>query len=106
MPPVLFHDSTFNRKPGRRNTVLNEQIAVEIYSHKLRLITPTSFKSCFEPAKAKIRGESTRLCRHYGVSSKTIRDIWNRRSWAEATTHLWTAEGNTAEAIVDYTVLL
>jgi len=28
----------------------------------------------------------------YGVTPKTIRDVWSGRSWAEATRHLWTDE--------------
>mmetsp|Transcript_23177 Transcript_23177/g.75414 ORF Transcript_23177/g.75414 Transcript_23177/m.75414 type:complete len:325 (+) Transcript_23177:184-1158(+) len=28
----------------------------------------------------------------YGVTPKTIRDVWSGRSWAEATKHLWTPE--------------
>jgi hypothetical protein len=28
----------------------------------------------------------------YGVTPKTIRDVWSGRSWAEATRHLWTEE--------------
>jgi hypothetical protein len=28
----------------------------------------------------------------YGVSAKTIRDIWSGRTWTEATKHIWTAD--------------
>ena len=30
------------------------------------------------------------LSRQYNVSPKAIRDIWNRRTWAPETQHLWT----------------
>lgn len=32
------------------------------------------------------------LAPHYGVTPKTIRDVWSGRTWAEATRHLWTKE--------------
>ena len=95
---MLFENHKLGTKIFRRNAVLDERVAAEIYSHKLKLLSPTSFKSCFEPVKIRMRGESTRLCLHYGVSSKTIRDIWNRRSWAEATIHLWKSEAKTNQA--------
>ena len=91
MPPMLSKSLGCDHKPCRR-IVLNERIAAEIYAYKLKLLTPTSFESCFQPLETKIRGESSRLCTRYGVSSKTIRDIWNRRSWTTATTHLWMRE--------------
>ncbi len=34
----------------------------------------------------RIRGLSQPLAKRYGVSPKTIRDIWNRRTWTLATT--------------------
>ena len=37
--------------------------------------------------------------RRYGVSPKTIRDIWNRATWAKATRHMWEdADGPPASA--------
>jgi hypothetical protein len=35
----------------------------------------------------------------FGVSAKTIRDIWRGRTWFEATRHLWTAEEKQRRAI-------
>mmetsp|Transcript_34889 Transcript_34889/g.54535 ORF Transcript_34889/g.54535 Transcript_34889/m.54535 type:complete len:185 (+) Transcript_34889:79-633(+) len=31
----------------------------------------------------------TEVGRMFGVSSKVVRDIWNRKTWARATRHLW-----------------
>mmetsp|Transcript_27624 Transcript_27624/g.55552 ORF Transcript_27624/g.55552 Transcript_27624/m.55552 type:complete len:248 (+) Transcript_27624:198-941(+) len=36
--------------------------------------------------------EAARIGTMHGVSPKTIRDIWNRKSWVKATRKLWTAE--------------
>ena len=35
----------------------------------------------------------------FGVSAKTIRDIWRGRTWIEATRHLWTSEEKQRRAI-------
>jgi hypothetical protein len=73
-----------------KRIVLNKQFAAEIYSHKLALMTPTSFKECLQVSQLK--GRSTKVALQYGVSAKTIRDIWNRKTWTDATFHLWKDE--------------
>lgn len=75
----------------RSRVVLNAAAATEIYQYKIAIITPNSFKACMQKAEIKMKGHSTHLARKYGVSSKTIRDIWNRKSWIGATAHLWKA---------------
>ncbi len=87
-----------NNQPSKsigkiRRVLLNKESAIEIYKHKLSLIAPTSFKSCVEKSEIKVKGQSSKLAQKYGVSAKTIRDIWNKRSWASATCHLWRKEG-------------
>lgn len=77
----------------RSRIVLNSEAAAEIYQYKLALITPDSFKSCIQKNEMKIKGHSTHLALKYGVTSKTIRDIWNRKSWISATAHLWEPNG-------------
>jgi hypothetical protein len=72
--------------------LLNKDAAADIYEYKLALITPTSFKSCVEKYEKKIKGQSAKLAKTYGVSAKTIRDIWNKKSWTNATCHLWERE--------------
>jgi hypothetical protein len=59
----------------RPRALLSEQDAVDIYlSGKAR-----SFQKL----------NSVQLSKQYRVSPKTIRDIWNRRTWAPETKHLW-----------------
>jgi hypothetical protein len=36
-----------------------------------------------------LRGKSVSVSSMFDVSPKTIRDIWNRRTWQRATHHLW-----------------
>jgi hypothetical protein len=78
------------RKHGR--VVLNKTLAAEVYAHKLALTIPTSFKSCLQVASKKTKGESAKLALKYGVSAKTVRDVWNKKTWADATAHLWKEE--------------
>ena len=72
--------------------MLTPQLAYEIYAQKLIFQAPTNFGSCFEAANAKLKGKSNRLAKQYKVSAKTIRDIWNRRTWTFATCNLWREE--------------
>ena len=87
--------STFTRQQmedKRSRIVLNRDLVIEIYLHKIKLIRPTTFSGCLESPHTKVRGESARLSKRYGVSAKTIRDIWNRKSWVNTTAPLWGKE--------------
>ena len=69
-----------------RRTVLTEQEAVGIYRRK--------------PQDANFKGVPTRnsksrlLAVHFGVSPKTVRDIWNQKTWTFATIGLWNGHAN------------
>jgi hypothetical protein len=69
--------------------VLNESLAVEIYQYKLAFSAPSSPVSCFQSLERRIRGQSARVSSEFGVSPKTIRDVWNHKTWVHATNHLW-----------------
>ena len=80
---------------GRSNLreMLTEQAAIEIYKYKLALIDNT--KSDPKDAYIRhvsVRGRSAPLSKLYGVSARTIRDIWNRQTWGYATSPLWHQE--------------
>lgn len=75
-------------QPNSR-VILNSELAADIYLHKLNVMAPTSFESCLRPARIRMRGKSSKLAKKYGVSAKTVRDIWNHKSWIKATNHLW-----------------
>ena len=36
-----------------------------------------------------LRGQSSKIADHFGVSPKTIRDVWAQRSWKMATSSMW-----------------
>ena len=75
--------------PKKSRIVLTKEVASEIYQHKIRLLTPTSYKASIQSGKASIKGESSKVAKLYGVSSKTIRDVWNHKTWGNATSALW-----------------
>lgn len=71
--------------------MLTEQNAVDIYKFKLDLLAKISKYSGASLFHA-LRGQSLQLAKAYGMSSRSIRDIWNRRSWGYATHNLWNEE--------------
>ena len=67
--------------PSRPRAVLNEAKVIEIY--KLR---QSIDRYRLQPSR------SAALASYFNVSPKAIRDIWNRRTWANETRHLWTED--------------
>eukprot|EP00960_Hanusia_phi_P064775 765910-Hanusia_phi.AAC.1 len=66
-----------------------------------RALTPSLASDIFAQRSLKpgyVAIESSFVARQYGVSSKTVRDIWSRRSWAKATRPLWTVEEQQAQS--------
>jgi hypothetical protein len=63
--------------------ILTADQVVEIYQLRSQLHTS------IEPGEQQIRGRTLAVAKRFGVSPKTVRDIWNRRSWANETCHLW-----------------
>jgi hypothetical protein len=57
--------------------LLTEREAVEIYL-------------CRKSSSSGHKVSTNALSKKYNVSPKAIRDIWNRRTWAPETRHLWT----------------
>ena len=60
-------------KPSK--VVLNEQLAKQIYDRKLLL----------SASGQSLKGKSVPVSRVFKISPKTVRDIWNRRTWTKAT---------------------
>ncbi len=72
--------------------MLTEQQAVEIF--KFRQACKERYPPPFLGFRQSslMRGKSSPLSKFYGVSPRTIRDIWNRRTWAYATIPFWSVE--------------
>ena len=76
-------------RPERR-IILNAETAYEIYKLKIQIMTNSlTFSSAMMSRSEKIRGKSKPIALKYHVSTKTIRDIWNRKTWVDATRILW-----------------
>ncbi len=75
----------------RQRVVLTPKLAKEIYKRKLVLLTQTGSEFNFNGLLA-LKGQSVPIAHVYNVSAKTIRDIWNRKTWKFATRELWCEE--------------
>ena len=71
------------RKIAKTRVFLTVHQASEIYLHKIHLLTGTD---------TRCRGMTVPLAKKYAVPTKTIRDIWNRKTWANVTQKLWHLE--------------
>ena len=68
--------------------MLTELDAIKIYEFKLSWMlnpsSPTPMRS--------LRGQSGPVAKLFGVSPRTVRDIWNRNTWSFASKGLWSRE--------------
>ena len=70
--------------------ILSPQDAYDIYKLKIEMMSKGStFSSVLSCSKQNLRGKSRAIAIKYKVSSKSIRDIWNRKTWVNATGCLW-----------------
>ena len=74
-PDLVSRPLAINSKP---RAILTSEKAVEIFS---RSVPPTGSSSAERP-------HATSVAREYGVSEKTVRDIWTGRTWSDETRHL------------------
>jgi len=66
--------------------VLTANKAMEIYSIKLQLSVPNSYRaSLMSGGIMSVPGLSRWVAGYFGVSPKTVRDIWNGRTWKSVT---------------------
>jgi hypothetical protein len=77
---------------AHRGIVLSQDLAVEIYKWKL-----TMANELFRADEFKHRSQSAAVSRLFGVSPKTVRDIWNHVTWKKATCHVWPKQANEGE---------
>ena len=66
--------------------VLTADKAMEIYNIKVQLSVPYSYRSSLmSNSTARVPGLSRWVAGYFGVSPKTVRDIWNGRTWKNVT---------------------
>ena len=56
------------------------------------VLTADLAAAIYRAKETKTRYDSALLAARFGITAKAIRDIWNRRTWPQATMHLWTPE--------------
>ena len=66
--------------PKIRRIILTQLQAAEIYEMKPAVSSRI--------AHQRSASQSRMVAERYGVSSKTVRDIWNKKTWIFATMHL------------------
>ncbi len=71
---------------------LTQGQALEIYARKLSLMKANS-EDMPRTNAAQMRKECIFLAKRYRVSPKSIREVWNRRTWVICTSTLWEEEG-------------
>lgn len=76
---------TKSAKSRQYGVVLSPQLAKEIYKSKLEAHSSRRFER-------GLKGQSVPVAKKYNVSAKTIRDIWNRRTWTAVTCEYWDDE--------------
>ena len=86
--PRFLQKETASRS-HRNHKILSEEQAVEIYKEKLAFLRKPAGTRC---KTESLRGKSTVTSSKFYVSPKTVRDIWNRRTWQHATSFLWSYE--------------
>ena len=75
--------------------MLTRDQAIAIYRAKISTCAEfsTSIQNNDSCATGNImRGRSNFYSRLYGVSTRTIRDVWNRKTWAHVTQSMWCEE--------------
>ena len=75
--------------------MLGAHQAIEIYRHKVvSKLNCQADQTSIQDQASFLRIQREYLSKYYGVTVRAIQDIWNRRSWAYATSHLWHQELN------------
>jgi hypothetical protein len=67
---------------------LTEKQAVEIYRRKITFMQSISVPHGSARSKT-IKKECAAISSRYRVTSKAVLDVWNRKTWVSATSHLW-----------------
>jgi hypothetical protein len=80
-----------NDSRNRRKVVLSNRLAFEIYLLKIKILMQRN-RGFFLGSSGSTNFESVLVSMHFGVSPKTIRDVWNRRTWRCSTGKLWQHE--------------
>ena len=79
--------------------MLQRQEVESIYMIKIKLLAKLATQHDQVALATIMRGKSGPLASRYGVCPRTIRDIWNRKTWSYETEHLWPLENEFSSRI-------
>ena len=77
-----------NRKSAELRSTLTEQQALAIYRRKIAFMPSISALSG-SIRSTRIKQECAAIGSQYRVSSRAVLDVWKRKTWVSATSHLW-----------------
>jgi hypothetical protein len=83
------------KRPRHYGVVLSPEKATDIYAYKIGLLSKR-YSSTAADSSHLLKGQSVPVGKKFNVSAKTVRDIWNRRTWTFATSNLWHEEDLTS----------
>ena len=84
--------SSLKRIAVTNSKMLTELQAIEIYRTKI-MFTSKARSGTILPLR-NFASESIRVGKIYGVSPRTVQNIWNRRSWGYATKQFWNCKSS------------
>ena len=87
-----------NSATNHRKIILTAEQAVEIYKSKPSASSLTGISKTHRTRTSPSRT----LAAEYGVSSKTIRDIWNRKTWGASTLHVFERQEKSEQITVSH----
>jgi hypothetical protein len=90
---ILFIPGKFPSRPSMRSKLTEAQV-IEIYKFKVDTLSRCrrTFKYAWEPSEKILRGQGVDVAQSYGLDPKTVRAIWQRKTWTKVTNHLWKEE--------------
>ncbi len=92
---AMAYNSSSKEMAKKHPRILCKENAVEIYQQKIDILSMFNSKNTHRVAidlVDPLKGRSLDISFSFGVSPKTVRDIWNRRTWQYATCHLWSTD--------------
>ena len=90
IPAIQLNEyMTLQRTPSLTGPVMQpKKLSKALKTDRIRL-NPDQAIHIFHLGRTKTAGTAALLAIEYGVSSKAIRDIWTRKSWAQDTRPYW-----------------
>ena len=77
----------------RNPKMLTESDAVGIYKMKVALQNPMGLHSeRLDSASRSLWGKTRPVAKLFGTNVRTVKYIWNRKTWMHATKHLWSID--------------